>query len=232
MPEREEPATKEPAAAGLVERVAGTIEDTVRAAAQATARRLDELPGARIRRLRRMAREPLPYVYDVHPDARNAIPRQLGTRTIDVASIAGTAVGPARQRGMDFLPLKPFRSLNWQGRWQRVRGASERLVVLPPIDVVRFGNGYWVVDGHNRVAAALYNGQLAIDANVVELGPTDPTSLGEQVSLEATLEEHDQIKAALSRRTRGRSPDEPPVDRRPDGGSGDGGDRGGDDEQS
>jgi hypothetical protein len=227
MPEREDPEAE-----GLVERVAGTIEDTVKAAAQATARRLDELPGARVRRLRRMAREPLPYLYDVHPEARNAIPRQLGTRTIDVATIAGTAVGPARQRGMDFLPPKPFRSLNWQGRWQRVRGASERLVVLPPIDVVRFGNRYWVVDGHNRVAAALYNGQLAIDANVVELGPTDPTSLGERVSLEGTLEEHDQIKAALSRRTRNRSADEPPVDRRPGSGSGDGGDRGSDDDQT
>lgn len=227
MPEREDPDAE-----GLVERVAGTIEDTVKAAAQATARRLDELPGARIRRLRRMAREPLPYLYDVHPDARNAIPRQLGTRTIDVASIAGTAVGPAQQRGMDFLPLKPFRSLNWHGRWQRIRGASERLVVLPSIDVVRFGNGYWVVDGHNRVAAALYNGQLAIDANVVELGPTDPTSLGELGSLEATLEEHDQIKAALSRRTFSRSSHEPPVDRPPDHGSGDGGERDGDDDQS
>jgi hypothetical protein len=226
MPEREDPEVE-----GLIERVAGTIEDTVKAAAQATARRLDELPGARVRRLRRTAREPLPYLYDVHPDARNAIPRQLGTRTIDVAGIAGTAVGPAQQRGMDYLPLKPFRSLNWQGRWQRVRAASERLVVLPPIDVVRFHNRYWVVDGHNRVAAALYNGQLAIDANVVELGPTDPTSLGgEPVSLEGTLEEHDQIKAALSRRTRSRSADEPPVDQRPDGGSGDGGDRGGDDD--
>jgi hypothetical protein len=230
MPEREDLEAE-----GLVERVAGTIEDTVKAAAQATVRRLDELPGARVRRLRRMAREPLPYLYEVHPEARNAIPRQLGTRTIDVATVAGTAVGPARQRGMDFLPLKPFRSLNWRGRWQRVRGASERLVVLPPIDVVRFGNRYWVVDGHNRVAAALYNGQLAIDANVVELGPTDPTSLGERVSFEATLEEHDQIKAALSRRTRSRSADEPPIHRRRhggSGGSGDGGDRGGGDNQT
>jgi hypothetical protein len=178
-----------------------------------------------------MAREPLPYLYDVHPEARKAIPRQVGTRTIDVGSIAGTAVGPARQRGMDFLPLKPFRSLNWQGRWQRIRGASERLVVLPPIDVVRFDNRYWVVDGHNRVAAALYNGQLEIDANVVELGQTDPSPTGEKVSLEATLEEHDQIRAALSRRTLGRSPGDAPVDPRPDGGSGDGGDRNGDDKQ-
>jgi len=119
------------------------------------------------------------------------------------------------QRGMDFLPLKPFRSLNWRGRWQRVRAASEHLAVLPPIDVVRFAGRYWVDDGHNRVAAALYNGQLAIDANVVDLGPADPTPSGEHVSLEATLEEHDQIRRALSRRTLGRSRGDPHVERPP-----------------
>ena len=43
--------------------------------------------------------------------------------------------------------------------------------MLPPIDVVKYADKYWVVDGHNRVALALYMGQVAIDANVVELVP-------------------------------------------------------------
>jgi hypothetical protein len=58
-----------------------------------------------------------------------------------------------------------------------------RMDILPPIDVVRYRDAYWVLDGHNRVAAAKYGGQVEIDANVVELVPPGgrpserPTSL-------------------------------------------------------
>jgi hypothetical protein len=163
------------AAAGAVKGLVPQPEPVARAASAvgaavgAASRRWDERPGARVRRVRRMGREPLPYLYDVHPDARKANPHDLGTRTIDVDEIVGTAVGPAAQRGRDFLPLKPFRSQNWAARWQRMRAAMERLTILPPIDVVLYGGGYWVLDGHNRVAAALYSGQVEIDANVTEL---------------------------------------------------------------
>ena len=90
-------------------------------------------------------------------------------RTIDVADIRGTAVGGGDQRGGDFLPLKAFRGRNWDARWQRLRRAHDRLVDLPPIDVVKYADGYLVVDGHNRVAVALYAGQVGIDASIVEL---------------------------------------------------------------
>jgi hypothetical protein len=159
----------------------------VGAAMGAAARRWDERPGARIRRVRRMARESLPYLYDVQPAARQAIPRDLGMRTISIDEIIGTAVGPPGQRGRDFLPLRPFRSQNWQARWQRIRQATERLAVLPPIDVILFDGGYWVLDGHNRVAAALYAGQIAIDANVTELVPLGGTSHERAGSLASTV---------------------------------------------
>jgi hypothetical protein len=129
-----------------------------------------ERPGARVRRVRRMAKEPLPYLYDVHPEARSARPVEVGLRTIDIDEIAGTAVGGAF-RGGDFLPLKSARTANWASRWQRLRKAQDSLAVLPPIDVFKYGGRYWVVDGHNRVALALYGGQVAVDANVVELVP-------------------------------------------------------------
>jgi hypothetical protein len=161
-------------ASGAMETAVGTAGTAVGGAlgiARAAAGRWDERPGARVRRLRRLSREPLPYLYAVHPGARSAAPRELGIETIDVESIAGTAVGGVTQRGRDFLPLRPFRSQNWTARWQRIRQAIDRLTVLPPIDVVRYGDDYWVLDGHNRVAAALYAGQIGIDANVVELVP-------------------------------------------------------------
>jgi hypothetical protein len=179
-----------------VARAATAVEETVGSAVDAATRRWSERAAARIGRLRRSAREPLPYLYDLYPEARRAIPRQLGVRTIDVEEIVGTAVGGATQRGRDFLPLRPFRSQNWAARWQRLRAAMDRLAVLPPIDVVRYGEGYWVLDGHNRVAAALYAGQVDIDANVTELVPSGGTSSERPGSLASIVIGSRAVRAA------------------------------------
>lgn len=166
MPDLERPTT-EPGVA----RVAGAIEDGVKAAMRATTRRIDERIQSRPRILRRLARQPLPYLYEAHPEAARAIPHEIGVETIAVDEIEGTAVGPPGARGMDFVPPRPARTPNWRDRWRRVLQAINELAVLPPIDVLRFQGRYWVLDGHNRVAAALYVGQLEIDANVIELVP-------------------------------------------------------------
>jgi hypothetical protein len=145
------------------------IVDRVGQAIDGVERTIIELPGARVRRIRRLGAQPLPFLEDLYPEARLAHPVQVGLRTIDVDEVAGTAVGGGAQRGGDFLPLKPFRGANWTGRWQRLRQAQDDLAMLPPIDVVKFADRYWVVDGHNRVALAKYTGQRAIDADIVEL---------------------------------------------------------------
>jgi GNAT superfamily N-acetyltransferase len=161
----------------------GPVVDTVRPAVRAA--------GARGRRSR--GQEPLPNLFKIHPEARHAPIRELGLYPIPVAEIRGTAVEGPAQRGLDFLPLPPFRSQNWRGRWQRIRGAVERMAMLPPIEVIKTADGYWVTDGHNRVAAALATGQLDIDAVVtaaqlpgepaaVPAGPLGPVLAGaEQV---------------------------------------------------
>lgn len=170
----------------------------------ATARRFDERPGSRVRRVRRLGHVPLPYLYDVHPDARRRTVRELGVRTIDVADIVGTAVGGAQQRGSDFLPLKPFRNLNWSARWQRLGLAADRLAVLPAIDVLRYDDGYWVLDGHNRVAMALYRGQAAIDADVADLVDPNRPHSDPPESFASLAEDSREIRAAVNRAT---SPD-------------------------
>lgn len=134
------------------------------------ARRLiSERAGARVRRVRRRAQDPLVNLWDVHPEARRASIRELGLSGVPVDDIRGTAVEGAAQRGGDFLPLKDRRSDDWRSRWQRILSALERLETLPPVELIKFGDDFWVVDGHNRVAAALYNGQVEIDAVVEEL---------------------------------------------------------------
>jgi hypothetical protein len=128
---------------------------------------------ARVRRLRRLNQTPLANLYEMHPDARSASPRELGMRFVPIEEIRGTAVAGIAQRGADFLPLKPFRGLNWEGRWKRIRDAYERLESLPPVDLVKFDGEYWVLDGHNRVAATRYTNGVGLDAMVTEMVPLD-----------------------------------------------------------
>jgi hypothetical protein len=181
---------------GRVTSAVGSVLTGAGGVIQAGRRRWAERPGARVRRVRRRGREPLPMLFDVHPEARQANPRELGLQTIDPEDIAGTAVSGINQRGGDFLPLRPFRSPNWQARWQRVRSAINELRVLPPIEVYKFGGKYWVLDGHNRVAAALYNGQAGIDAVVTELVPPGANPSERPASLASTLGESRALRAA------------------------------------
>lgn len=182
-------------AADYVESAASAVG----AAVEATVRRFEERPGARVRRVRRMGHSPLPVLYTVHPDARQRTPRELGVQTIDVADIAGTAVGGAQQRGGDFLPLKPFRTANWAGRWQRLGHAADTLAILPPIDVLGYDDRYWVVDGHNRVGIALYGGQTSIDADITELvDPAQPRTDPSE-SFASLVEDSRELRAAVSR---------------------------------
>jgi hypothetical protein len=193
-------------AAEYVEHAASAVGEAVEKAA----RRLEERPGARVRRVRRLGATPLPYLYAIHADARQRTQRELGIRTIEVDDIAGTAVGGAQRRGGDFLPLKPFRSTNWMGRWQRLGRASDSLAILPPIDVMRYDGGYWVLDGHNRVAMAKYGGQASIDADVTDL--VDPASPRPDPAetFASLVEDSRQLRAAVHRSAPRRASNVPP----------------------
>ena len=181
-------------------------------------RLLDERPGARVRRVRRMGHEPLANLWDVHDDARRASIRDLGLQSVPVEAIAGSAVEGAPQRGGDFLPLPDRRSQDWRGRWQRIVAALDTLSTLPPVELLKFGDQYWVVDGHNRVAAALYAGQGDIDAVVQELRlpgmPATPSSLIAPM-LEGSLDVRN-AGAGRYTRTGGRSIDRLPIQRSDD----------------
>ena len=156
---------------GAAESAAAPIAEGLSAAIGVATSTIGELPGARARRLRRSARTPLPSLHRLYPEAAKARPVLIGLRSIPIDQICGTAVAGGDQRGGDFLPLKPFRGQNWRARWQRLRSAQAALAILPPIDVEKYADCYWVVDGHNRVALALYENQGEIDASVTELVP-------------------------------------------------------------
>jgi hypothetical protein len=110
---------------------------------------------------------PLPRLADVHPGQPTG-GRWIGLQTIPTESIHGTA-SMATTRGEDFRPLGGREPADWQFRWSRLISAARNQAALPPVELVRAGGDYWVVDGHNRVALARERGQLWIDADVTEL---------------------------------------------------------------
>jgi hypothetical protein len=124
----------------------------------------------------RGAGDVLPSLLDRYPAATAAPRRPIGLRSVPLDRIVGTMRHPS-QNTTDFLPLPRLRGTNWRGRWQRITRAMDRLETLPPVDLVQVGEDYYVVDGHNRVAAALQAGGIEIDGDVTQLltpGVTQP----------------------------------------------------------
>ena len=103
------------------------------------------------------------------------VPRMIGLRTVALARIIGS-VGKADELGPDFRSARRS-SLETQ-RYDSVRGRSagtmnDEPTVLAPVDLYKLGYGYYVLDGHRRVAAAKELGQDDIEANVTEFVPVN-----------------------------------------------------------
>ncbi len=141
-------------------------------------------------------------LYDLHPHAAAAVRRMRGVEIVPVDRIVGTTRHPS-QVTADFLPLPELRGQNWRARWLRIRKAVDALAVLPPVDLLKVGDEYFVTDGHNRVAAARRAGVVGIDADVTELllpGVTsDPTPQQTPTSM---LETHALRRAGQGRVSR------------------------------
>lgn len=139
----------------------------------------------------------LPSLYTLHPEASAALRRPRGLQPVTLDEIVGTARHPS-QNTADFLPLRQLRGQNWLGRWQRIRRATDRLDLLPPVELVRYGDEYFVVDGHNRIAAALRIGAVAIDADVTELvQPGERAHSLPPSTIAATLQASDELRHAV-----------------------------------
>lgn len=87
-----------------------------------------------------------------------------GTQYIPLANIIGS-VGRYRDFDRAFLPLS---GANFE-RWKSLDVAVNELRNLPPIDVYKIGDVYFVRDGNHRVSVAKANGMLGIEANVTEI---------------------------------------------------------------
>nr|WP_157449029.1 transcriptional regulator [Deinococcus peraridilitoris] len=89
---------------------------------------------------------------------------QLGVQSIPVDSVIGS-VDRYRDFSRHFLPKEHF----LDERWISVRKAQLGGRELPPIQVYKVGELYFVKDGNHRVSVARRNGQKYIDASIIEL---------------------------------------------------------------
>jgi hypothetical protein len=90
--------------------------------------------------------------------------RDAGRQVVPLDAIVGTV---DRQRGFDrhFRPTTP----QVRARWERVAAAMRRGEPMPPVDLYRVGEVYFVKDGHHRVSVARALGHHDIDARVTEV---------------------------------------------------------------
>lgn len=94
--------------------------------------------------------------------ARSAAPRDL--REVPLDSIVGS-VGRYSDFTRSFLP----RDSSDEERWARVRAMADRLEGLPPVEVYKIGEAYFVSDGHHRVSVARELDAATIEAYVIEV---------------------------------------------------------------
>ena len=110
-----------------------------------------------------------------------------GEQVIPLDAIVGTV---DRRRGDFDRSFRP--SPNTRGRWERIAEARKRGEAMPPIDVFKIGDLYFVQDGHHRVSVARGMGDKDINANVTEVR----TKLGANRELQMSdlpLKAHERV---------------------------------------
>ncbi|MDX6701740.1 MAG: hypothetical protein QOF26_1966 [Baekduia sp.] len=90
--------------------------------------------------------------------------RDTGQQVVPLDAIVGTV---DRTRGFDrhFRPTTP----QVRARWERIAAAMRRGEPMPPVDLYKVGEVYFVKDGHHRVSVSRALGLHVIDAHVVEV---------------------------------------------------------------
>jgi nucleotide-binding universal stress UspA family protein len=100
---------------------------------------------------------------DVAEKLKLRVRAERGVQQIPLDAIVGS-VGRYTDFTRSFLP----REMKDQQRWARVKAAMEEGAGLPPIEVYKVGEAYFVVDGNHRVSIARELGSTTIAAHVME----------------------------------------------------------------
>jgi hypothetical protein len=113
--------------------------------------------------------------------------RYLGLQTIPLERVVGS-VGRTRDFDRAFRPT----SERVRPRWERIATAHRRRETMPPIDVFKVGDLYFVEDGNHRVSVARAMRRSDIDAYVTEV----TTEVGPEPDLtlaDLPLKSHERV---------------------------------------
>lgn len=99
-----------------------------------------------------------------------------GLHTISIEKIVGSV---ARYNDFDraFIP----RQRHTKSRWVSIDMANLQDVILPPIEVYKIGEMYFVKDGNHRVSVAREKGQAYIDAHITEIITQHPITNADDI---------------------------------------------------
>jgi uncharacterized ParB-like nuclease family protein len=106
-----------------------------------------------------------------------------GVQEIPLDKVVGSAAADAKAADFDPAFLPANRRL--RDRWTRIYTAMVEGDELPPIDVYKLDDYYYVIDGHHRVSVARSLGRDVINARVVEVKTRAP--VGSQIDAAALL---------------------------------------------
>jgi hypothetical protein len=116
----------------------------------------------------------------------------IGIHEVPLSQIIGS-VGRYRDFDAAFSP----RQTRTMGRWMSVDVAHLQEINLPPVELYKIGEVYFVKDGNHRVSVAHMKNQAFIDAEVIEIDVDVPVT--SEINLEQLI--LDLEKAAFDERT-------------------------------
>jgi hypothetical protein len=134
--------------------------------------------------LRRESNELLPYA-----QVRQELPfqgqRDIGLHSVPLDKIIGS-VGRYRDFDRAFLPTQRQTT----ERWVNIKRAAYQEVSLPPVELYKIGDVYFVKDGNHRVSVARERGQTDIEAFVTEIDV--PIRLTADMGIDDVLRQREQ----------------------------------------
>ena len=90
--------------------------------------------------------------------------RYVGLQTVALDQIVGST-GRSHEFDRAFFPRQTYT----MERWTSLAKANYRSEAVPPVDLVKVGDHYFVTDGNHRISVARALGQQHIEAKVVEV---------------------------------------------------------------